>query len=95
MEPEDVKNKIKTGEFTLSKSGGKSGGTEPFLNKSWAVTAHASALSSALSAARCSPMTAKKPGTMTRHVTQARRGRKDDSQPSTSAPSIALLNRFL
>ena len=93
MELEDVKKKRKTGELPLSKFGGKS---EVWSHFKQVVGSDNICVGfvECIKCGRCSPMTANKMGTwmMNRHMKQARQGRKDDSQPSTSSfvssPSI-------
>ena len=100
MELEDVKKKMKTGDLTLSKFGGKSEVWNHFKQ----VVASVNTCVGFVECIKCGTLLAydsKKTGTwtMNRHVKQAYHGRKDDGQPSMSSfvnsPSIPLLNRFL
>ena len=94
MELEDVKKKIKTGELTLSKSGGNSEVWNHFKQ-----VVGSDNICVGFVECKCGALLAydrKKTGTstMNRHMKQACHDRKDDSQPSMSSfvtsPSIPL-----
>ncbi|KAL0179893.1 hypothetical protein M9458_025335, partial [Cirrhinus mrigala] len=98
MELEDVQKKIKMGELTLSKFGGKSEVWKHFQQ----VVGSDNICVGFVKCIKCGTLLAydsKKTGTstMNRHMKQACHGRKDDSQPSMSSfvtsPSIPLRAR--